>query len=195
VSDDKKTCANCGNTQAAGDFCEKCGTRFTPAAEEAAPSTEQAAQAAESATPPADEAAAAAGAPPAPSPVPPAPGTYQPGAYQPGAYAPGAPPYPYPPQAQYAPPRPPGPWSKLLDTSFQGFLTAETLKTLWFIVLGIIGLYSLFGIIYGAIAAAKAGGWQCLWIFITLATAAFLFFISRMVFEMAATLLKLRDKS
>jgi hypothetical protein len=36
VADVVKTCANCGNTQTTGDFCEKCGTRM-PAAAPVAP--------------------------------------------------------------------------------------------------------------------------------------------------------------
>ena len=31
MADVERTCANCGNVQASGDFCEKCGTRM-PAA-------------------------------------------------------------------------------------------------------------------------------------------------------------------
>jgi hypothetical protein len=175
-----KTCPSCGNTQAAGDFCEKCGTRLT------APATEGAA-AAEAST---------AQAPPAQGAYQPGTypqGTYAPGAYQPGAYPPGPPPqYPYPGQAQYAPPREPGPWSKLFDLSFQGFITADTLKVLYFIVLGSIGVFFVFGIAWGFMINGKTGA---MWFFVTLAIAALLFFVTRIIFEMAATSLRVRENT
>ncbi len=36
MADIMRTCANCGNAQATGDFCEKCGTRMPAAAAAAA---------------------------------------------------------------------------------------------------------------------------------------------------------------
>lgn len=32
MTDGPRTCANCGNIQVSGDFCEKCGTRLPPVA-------------------------------------------------------------------------------------------------------------------------------------------------------------------
>jgi len=67
VAEAMKTCANCGHTQATGDFCEACGTRL-PVAEAAAP------------------AAGGAAPPPPPQPAP----AYVPQpqyAYVPGQYA------------------------------------------------------------------------------------------------------------
>lgn len=52
MADEMKTCANCGHTQATGDFCEACGTRLPDAAAPAA-----AAPAAAAAPPPPPHAA------------------------------------------------------------------------------------------------------------------------------------------
>ena len=150
MADEMRTCPNCGNTQAAGDFCEKCGTRMTDAA-------------AEETSAPAQGTAAAPGAGPQ---TPPAPGTYQPGAYQPGGYQQGAyqpggpPPYGYGPQQQYVPPREPGPWNKLFDFSFQGFgitfgrdITKDLIAFLNRIRIDLIG--QLFGFGTGTIGIRK----------------------------------------
>ncbi len=174
MTDVMKSCASCGNTQAAGDFCEKCGNRLAaPAAEAAAPA-----------------ATAAFQAPPAPAAYPPgayAPGAYPPGAYPPGAYPPGTqPPYGYAPQ--YAPPREPGPWNKLFDLSFQGFVTPATLKVLYFIILGTIGLFFVFSIVWGFMFHDGAIG--AMWLFVTVAMTAFLFFMTRILFELVSTTLR-----
>lgn len=179
MTDVMKTCASCMNTQAAGDFCEKCGTRL--------------------AAPTAEALAAAATAPYQAPPAPPAPGAYPPGAYQPGAYQPGAyPPGAYPPGTpppygyapQYAPPREPGPWSKLFDLSFQGFVTPAMLKVLYFIILGTIGVFLAFSIAWGFMFTGKMGA---MWLFVTIAIAAFLFFTTRILFELVATMLRHSD--
>jgi len=175
VTDVMRTCSNCGNTQAAGDFCEKCGTRLT--------------------APPVEGAAAAYSAtyqaPPAPGAY--QAGTYQPGTYQPGAYPPGAPPqYQYAPQAQYAPPREPGPWSKLFDLSFQGFITPATIKVLYFIMLGAIGVFFVFSIVWGFMFTGRIGA---MWLFATIALAALFFFATRILFELVATALRVRDST
>lgn len=171
MTDVMKTCATCGNTQAAGDFCEKCGTRLAlPAA-------------------PAAEASPATVAPgSAAYQAPPAPGAYPPGAYPPGAYAPaGPPPYGYPPQAPYAPPREPGPWSRLFDLNFQGFATPALLRTLFLVFMGLIGVFLVLSIVYGALMGARFG---VLYIFIALITASLWFFWTRLLFELIASTLR-----
>ena len=176
MTDVMKTCASCGNTQAAGDFCEKCGTRLAePVAEPAAPLANAAYQ-----------------APPAPGAYPPGayPPGYQPGAYPPGAYPPGTPP-PYGYAPQYAPPREPGPWSKLFDLSFQGFVTPAMLKILYFIILGTIGVFLVFSIVWGFMFHDGAIG--AMWLFVTLAMTGFLFFMTRILFELVATMLRHSD--
>jgi hypothetical protein len=176
VTDVMKSCASCGNTQAAGDFCEKCGNRLAAATAEA----------------PAAAATPAYQAPPAPGAYTPGaypPGTYPPGAYPPGAYPPPAQPsYGYPPQ--YAPPREPGPWNKLFDLSFQGFVTPASLKVLYFIILGAIGVFFVFSLVWGFMFTGKIGA---MWLFATIAITAFLFFMTRILFELVATTMRLRD--
>lgn len=61
MADEMKTCANCGHTQATGDFCEACGTRLPAAG--APPAAEVAAAAAAAAPPPPPQAAPAYAAP------------------------------------------------------------------------------------------------------------------------------------
>ncbi len=124
-----KTCANCGNTQTTGDFCEKCGTRMPAAAPVA----------------PAAAAAAAAYSAPRPSTPPPA---------APAGYAP-QPQYGAAPPPQYGYSQERGGWSRLFDFSFQGFVTPGTLKTLYVINLALIVLYVLFNIIYVAMAGNR----------------------------------------
>ena len=194
MADVVRTCANCGNTQTVGDFCEKCGTRM-PAA--VAPPTATP----PTATPPAATApvAAAVGAATAytaahastPPPTTPPPYGAQPqyspqpqyGAPQYGAQAPsGA------PQYGYAPDR--GGWGKLFDFSFQGFVTEGTLKTLYLINLALIGLYVLFNIIYVAMAGNR---FTVISFFISLFVAIFWFFLSRIIFELMATAMRIRD--
>jgi hypothetical protein len=181
VTDVMKTCANCGNTQATGDFCEKCGTRLAPPAAEGAAAAYDATY----------QAPPAQGAYPQ--------GAYPPGAYPPGAYPPGAyqqqgtpPPYGYGVQAQYGPPREPGPWSKLFDLSFQGFVTPATIKVLYFIILGAIGVFFVFSIVWGFMFTGKIGG---MWLVATIAITAFLFFMSRILFELVATTLRVRENT
>jgi hypothetical protein len=168
VADVVRICANCGNTQTTGDFCEKCGTRM-PAASPAAPVAPVTA----AAGPAAAYAAARPSAPPVTAPP----------AY--GAQAQyGA------PQYGYAQER--GGWGKLFDFSFQGFVTASTLKVLYIINLALIGLYVLFEIIYVAMTGDK---YSVVQFFISLFVAAFWFFLSRIIFELMATAMRMGDKS
>ena len=181
MADVVRTCANCGNTQTAGDFCEKCGTRMP-----AAPTT------------PAGAAAGAAAAYTAARPAGPPPSTPPPYGVQPqyaaqpqyGAQGPygaqppgGAPPYGYGQDR--------GGWGKLFDFSFQGFVTPSTLKVLYIINLALIGAWVLFEIIYVAMRGDK---YSVIQFFISIFMAALWFFASRIVFELMATVMRLRDK-
>ena len=167
MADVVRTCANCGNTQTTGDFCEKCGTRM-PAAS-AAPAAAPAA------------AAYAAARPSTPPPTTPPPyGTQPP--Y--GAVPPvGAPQYAYEPKREG--------WGRLFDFSFQGFATPATLRTAYVVVVGLIGLYVLFNIIYVAMAGNR---FSVIAFFISLFVAGILFFLSRVLFELMATVNRIRDR-
>ncbi|MBN1632264.1 MAG: DUF4282 domain-containing protein [Thermoleophilia bacterium] len=183
MADVARTCANCGNVQAVGDFCEKCGTRMPAASSVAAAApaagaagAAAASTAARSSTPP------PVGAPPAtPPPTTPPPYGGQP------QY--GAPPQYAAPQYGYAQKR--EGWSKLFDFSFQGFVTPGTLKTLYIINLAAIGLFVLFHIIY---VAMMGGRYAVIAFFIAMFTAVFWFFLSRIIFELMATAMHIRDK-
>ena len=69
MADEVKTCANCGNTQATGEFCEACGTKL-PAAAVAAAASAGPAPAVQPVPPPPPPVAAQ------PAPPPPPPGSY-----------------------------------------------------------------------------------------------------------------------
>ena len=171
MADVVRTCANCGNTQTTGDFCEKCGTRM-PAAS-AAPAAAPAA------------AAYAAARPSTPPPTTPPPyGTQPP--Y--GAVPPvGAPQYAYEPKREG--------WGRLFDMSFKGFATPSTLKSVYLVVVLLIGLFLVFSIIYGAIYAGKAdAGLGVMWIFMGLFSSAVLFFVNRLLFELITTVNDIRDR-
>lgn len=191
MADVVRTCANCGNVQAAGDFCEKCGTRMpAPTAAEPSVAAAAAAGAAKTAAPPSSPPPGPPpGGPPPSGPPPTSPPPYagRPQYAPPGQY--GAQPQAGAPQYGYAPDR--GGWGKLFDFSFQGFVTAGTIKTLYIINLALIGLYVLFNIIYVAMTGNR---YTVIQFFISLFVAAFWFFLSRVIFELMATAMRIRDK-
>ena len=190
MADVVRTCANCGNVQTSGDFCEKCGTRMPPA----------------TAAAPVGAAAAGAAAYQAPRPSTPPPSA-QPAYSQQQSY--GAQygsqsSYSTPPAAQAGQPqygyaqgeevyrrREANGWGKLFDLSFQGFVTPSTLKAVYMIVLGLIGAYVLFNIIYVAMFANR---FTIISFFISLFVACLWFFLSRIFFELVATVMRMRSK-
>lgn len=166
MADVAKTCANCGNVQTAGEFCEKCGTRMPATAAPATPPPPAAVPggAAGAAT----AGAAAAGAAAAAHAVP------QYGAVPSGQSAPQ---YSAPPQAppQYGagggygapPPSYGGPrydgssskgfFGRLFDFSFREFITPSIIKVLFIVSLVVIGLGVLAGIVFGFMVSASTG--------------------------------------
>jgi hypothetical protein len=168
VAGEVRTCTNCGNNQAAGDFCERCGTRL-PVVEAAPP------------------VAAAPAAPATAAPV--AVVTEQQAAYQ----QPAPPPYQYAAQPQMAAPRQPGPFSKLFDLSFQGFITHDSLRVIFTTTLGLLGAYWLFALIFGIVAAAKLQGYWCLGIFSSLALVSLMIIWTRVMMELTLTVSKMRE--
>jgi hypothetical protein len=167
VAGEVRTCANCGNKQAAGDFCERCGTRL-PAAE---------------ATPPVVE------TPAAPTAAPVVAGTEQQAAYQ----QPSPPPYQQAAQPQYSPPREPGPFSKLFDLSFQGFVTRDSLRALFTTTLVLLGAYWLFALIFGIVAAAKFQAVWCIGIFSSLVLVTLMIIWTRIMMELTMTVSKMHE--
>lgn len=124
MADGLVTCANCGNTQATGAFCEACGTKL-PAASAAA------VVAASSPPPPVAEpvspppvVVAAAPQPQYATPPPPAPGSY--------ADITGK-----------------GFWAKFFDFSFNDFVTPSVIKVLFILFMVVIGLGFLGGVVTG----------------------------------------------
>ena len=184
----ERTCANCGNVQTSGDFCEKCGTRIPAAV--AVPVGGPLAAAYQ----PAPQPTPAQAPPPPPGGqqgyAPPSPGYGAQPSYgaQPGYGAPPTAPYGYPAGEPYR--RDSGGWGKFFDLSFEG-ASSSMLKTLYVVTVGLLALFLLFNIVYGAYMAAKgASTLGVLWIFIWLFMSIFLFFVTRVVFEIMAALRK-----
>jgi hypothetical protein len=170
VAGESRTCTNCGNTQTAGDFCERCGTRLP--APEAVPVATLA-----PATPvaPAAPAAPATPAPDAPV-VQVAPPTYQSQA-----------------QPQYVAPRAPGPFSKLFDLSFQKFITRDSLKLIFTVTLALLGIYWVLALVFGIVAAARFDASWCIGIFSSLALVSLLIIWTRIMMELTMTVSKMRE--
>ncbi len=172
-----RRCPQCGNLQAEGEFCERCGTRFP----EAGPAPTPPGPGAGVTAPPPEPPAAAAPAPGSqtgPSTPPPMTGGYAP---QGGQYPPGAQygPYAsgpagggggYQPPAQYgyapgwgAPPPPPerpqgvGFLGSLFDLSFRHFITPRMISLLFILSLIGVGLWALVMIVYGFTVGAGTG--------------------------------------
>jgi|LSQX01.1.fsa_nt_gb hypothetical protein len=135
MADSMKTCANCGNVQAAGDFCEKCGTRM-PAGENAPRS------------PGAGPAGVAAAAPP---PYTPPPYTAAPQGQAGPQYGGGS---GYP---DYNYGRGKGFFGRLFDFSFHEFITPSIIKVLFIISMVVIVLGFVGGLIFGFMQGAVAG--------------------------------------
>ncbi len=153
MTDAVKTCANCGNTQTSGEFCEKCGTRMPAAyapAGTAAPGVGTTAGAATAAGMAAG-AGSAAFSEARPS-APPPPMTPPPYAQQ--QYSPPPPGY-GPPNHQYSGSK--GFFGRLFDFSFQEFITPSIIKVLFIISIVVIGLGFLGGVIFGFAASPGAG--------------------------------------
>jgi antibiotic biosynthesis monooxygenase (ABM) superfamily enzyme len=83
-------------------------------------------------------------------------------------------------------------WSRLFDLSFKGFLTPSTLKMTYVIVLSLIILYVVFNIILVAMAGNR---FTVISFFISLFVAILWFFVTRVVFELVATVMRMRNKS
>ena len=135
VADVMKICANCGNPQATGDFCDNCGTRL-PAGGPASP-------------------AAGAGATTyaAPRQSAPAPASRSPYGAESGY---GDPPQQYNRTSRRGAPRR-GFFARLFDFSFEEFITPSIIKVLFIIAMVIIGLSVLGGIIVGFMSSAGLG--------------------------------------
>jgi hypothetical protein len=92
-----------------------------------------------------------------------------------------------------AAPRQPGPFSKLFDLSFQGFITHDSLRVIFTTTLGLLGAYWLFALIFGIVAAAKLQGYWCLGIFSSLALVSLMIIWTRVMMELTMTVSKMRE--
>lgn len=170
MTDPVKTCANCGHTQAGGDFCEACGTRL-PA--QTAPTG--------GAAPVGDAAGTGAAAGSAPGPQPQVPPASPVGTAPAAGY--GAPP-------PYVPPRRDGFWSRLFDLSFEEFITPSIIKVLFIIAMVAIGLSVLAAIIMGFVTSGALG----IFVLIAAVVGGFMYLLLARVFlEMVVVFFRIRD--
>lgn len=163
MAGDTRTCTNCGSPQASGAFCERCGTRL-PELEVAQP---------------------AVAAPPAPAPAAPA----APAATQ----QPSAPPYQYAAQPQPAAPKVPGPFDKLFDLSFKGFVTRDSLRLLFVATLVLLGAFWILALIFGILAAVKFQGYWCIVIFSSLVLVTVMIIWTRILMELTMTVSEIKE--
>ncbi len=120
----------------------------------------------------------AAGAPPAPAPA---------------ALQPAAPPYQYAAPAQPMVPRVPGPFSKLFDLSFQGFVTRDSLRLIFTTTLGLLAVYWVFALIFGIVAAVKFQAVWCIGIFSSLILVSLMIIWTRVMMELTMTVSEMRE--
>lgn len=157
-----KTCANCGNVQVSGEFCEKCGMRMPAAAASSSPPPASTSGPSETAAGAAAAGAAAAGSTPPPYAAPqyasaqqgqtgPQYGTTGSGPGGP-SYGPGPQNYGY---SGYSQKR--GFFGRLFDFSFEEFITPSIIKILFIISIVVIGLGVLGGIIVGFMSGVGTG--------------------------------------
>lgn len=88
----------------------------------------------------------------------------------------------------------PGPFNKLFDLSFQGFVTRGSLKVLFTSVLVLLGAYWLFALIFGIVAAAKFQAVWCIGIFSSLVLATLMIIWTRIMMELTTTVAEMRDE-
>lgn len=96
---------------------------------------------------------------------------------------------------QYASPHKQGTLGRLFDTSFQGFVTRGSLRTLYVTTLVLLGVYWLFTFIFSIVAAVKAGGWWSLGIFSSIALVAVIVLWTRIMMELTMTISRLHENS
>jgi ABC-type multidrug transport system fused ATPase/permease subunit len=93
----------------------------------------------------------------------------------------------------YAVPRAPGPFSRLFDFSFQGFITRGSLRTIFVTTLVLLALYWLLALIFGIVAAAESNAFWCIGIFSSLFLVSLLILWTRVMMELTMTVAKMRE--
>jgi len=165
VADVARTCTNCGNAQATGDFCQKCGTRL-PAAGEAAAGQDATAK-----------------------------GATQPGGDQQTSSAqPGTAPSQQAAQPEPPGPTMPSWLPKAFDLSFEGFVTRGSLKALYVTSMVLVGVYFLLSFIFFVVMAARFDPVWCIGIFVNIFVVVPLVIgWTRVMLELTMTVSKLRE--
>jgi hypothetical protein len=110
------------------------------------------------------------------------------------AQQPVAPPYQYAAQPQPLVIKVPGPFSKLFDLSFQGFVTRDSSRLLFTTTLVLLGAYWVFALIFGIVAAAKFQAVWCIGIFSSLVLVTVMIIWTRIMMELTMTVSEMRDQ-
>jgi hypothetical protein len=106
---------------------------------------------------------------------------------------PAPPPYQQQAQPRYVTVRIPIAFGRLFDTSLQGFVTRESARPLFVTILALLGVYWLFALIFGIVAAVKIGGYWCIGIFSSLILVSLMIVWTRMLMELATTVSNWRE--
>jgi hypothetical protein len=96
-------------------------------------------------------------------------------------------------QGAAAVPGVPGPLRKLFDFSFQGYITRDSLRTIFVTTLFLLTLYWLLALIFGIIAAAEANAFWCIVIFSSFFLVSLMIIWTRIMMELTMTVSKIRE--
>ncbi len=95
--------------------------------------------------------------------------------------------------AQYVVLKQPGVFSKLFKFSFQGFVTRDSLRTLFTTSLVLLGIYWLLALIFGILAATQDHVFWCIGIFSSLVLVTLLIIWTRIMMELAMSVAQIRE--
>ena len=87
----------------------------------------------------------------------------------------------------------PGPLRKLFDFSFQGYITRDSLRTIFVTTLFLLALFWLLTLIFGIIAAAEANAFWCIVIFSSFFLVSLMIIWTRIMMELTMTVARIRE--
>lgn len=90
-------------------------------------------------------------------------------------------------------PQLPGPLRKLFDFSFQGYITRDSLRSIFVTTLFLLALFWLLTLIFGIIAAAEANAFWCIVIFSSFFVVSLMIIWTRIMMELTMTVMKIRE--
>jgi hypothetical protein len=85
------------------------------------------------------------------------------------------------------------PLRRLFDFSFQGYVTRDSLRTIFVTTLFLLALFWLLALIFGIIAAAEANAFWCIVIFSSFLLVSLMIIWTRIMMELTMTVAKIRE--